>query len=101
MIAAIFIIKRVSRRALLIPGHILMSICHILVGIFAVLGIDGGVVAMIVCFIMIYQITNGSVIWLYSSEVVVDVALGLCIFFLWFVVLVLSLTTNFLMQSAL
>ena len=52
-----------------------------------------------ISFIGTYEISNGPIIWLYVSEVVVDSALGLCIATLWGVVLIESLTTNYLMNS--
>jgi hypothetical protein len=42
---------------------------------------------------------NGSIIWVYSAEVAVDTALGICILVLWTWVLILSLTTNYLMEA--
>ncbi|CDW74001.1 sugar transporter family protein [Stylonychia lemnae] len=98
---AIWMLKKVGRRLLLITGHFLMATCHLLIGIFAYQNMSIWVAVMMISFIMTYQITNGPVIWLYTSEVVVDTALGACIFTLWGTVLVLSLTTNFLMNSAL
>eukprot|EP00347_Sterkiella_histriomuscorum_P003540 403363903 len=100
-IAAVLILNKVGRRTLLISGHVIMALCHFLIGLFAYLNYSQWVVGWMVSFILAYYITNGPVIWLYVSEVVVDTALGLCIFTLWGTVLVLSLTTNFLMESAL
>ena len=54
---------------------------------------------MMILFMTIYVITNGPIIWLYISEVVVDSALGICLFVLWSVVLLLSLFTSPLMDS--
>lgn len=42
---------------------------------------------------------NGPIVWVYSAEVVVDTALGICILVLWIWVLALSLTTNYLMEA--
>eukprot|EP00347_Sterkiella_histriomuscorum_P017146 403350492 len=98
---AVLILNKVGRRTLLMYGHVIMALCHFLIGLFAYLNYSQWVVGWMVSFILAYYITNGPVIWLYVSEVVVDTALGLCIFTLWGTVLVLSLTTNFLMESAL
>ena len=76
-----------------------MGVCHILVGIFDIYGIDIGVVIMINLFCVSYEVTTGPIAWLYASEVVVDSALGFCILCLWITVLLLSLTTKFLMDS--
>ena len=96
---SIFIVKVFKRKTLLIIGHILMGVCHILVGIFDIYGIDIGVVIMINLFCVSYEVTTGPIAWLYASEVVVDSALGFCILCLWMTVLFLSLITNFLMDS--
>ena len=96
---SIFIVKVFKRKTLLIIGHILMGVCHILVGIFDIYGIDIGVVIMINLFCVSYEVTTGPIAWLYASEVVVDSALGFCILCLWCTVLLLSLTTKFLMDS--
>ena len=96
---SIFIIKIFKRKTLLVIGHLSMGVCHILVGIFDIYGIDIGVVIMINLFCVSYEVTTGPIAWLYASEVVVDSALGFCILCLWCTVLLLSLTTKFLMDS--
>ncbi len=94
-------IRYIGRRWLLIGGHLAMALFHGLVGYCVVNQYNIEVVLFMVLFIMTYEIANGPVIWLYVSEVVVDSALGICIFTLYGTILVLSLTTNFLMSSAL
>ena len=96
---SIFIVKVFKRKTLLIIGHILMGVCHILVGIFDIYGIDIGVVVMINLFCVSYEVTSGPIAWLYASETVVDSALGFCTLILYGTILLLSLTTNFLMDS--
>jgi hypothetical protein len=54
---------------------------------------------MMLIFIVTYIITNGPIIWLYVSEIVVDAALGLCLGLLWSVILLLSIFTGPLMES--
>lgn len=78
-----------------------MAATHISIAIFDIKHNDWGVLISMIAFLSIYQIANGPVIWLYSSEVVVDTALSICLLFLWGTVLLLSLTFNFLMDSAL
>lgn len=48
---AIAIMHKVGRRNLLISGHILMGLCHTLVGIFAFYNISTWVCVMVVTFI--------------------------------------------------
>lgn len=100
-LVSVYFVKRFKRRHLLIPGHLLMGTCHVLVGVFAILGHDGLVILFMIGFIMFYEVLNGASCWVYTSEVAVDVALGLCLGTLWGTVFVLSLVTNFLMNSAL
>ena len=38
LVAAVFIVKRFKRRSLLIPGHIMMGVFHLMVGTFAATG---------------------------------------------------------------
>ena len=75
-----------------------MAVCHLLVGIFTAAKSNGGVLTMIIAFMIIYVITNGPIIWLYVSEIVSDAALGFCLFVLWSFILLLSLVTNSLMN---
>jgi hypothetical protein len=98
-IPAVFLIKKLPRRTLLIYGHIIIAVCHIFVGAFAASTNDLGVVIMMSMFMVVYVITNGPIIWLYVSEIASDAALGFCLFILWTFVLLLSLSTNFLMES--
>ena len=86
---------------MLVPGHVMMGLCHILIGTFAFLKISTAAFIFIMLFLVIYQISNGTVVWLYCSEIAGDRALGICVFVLWSVILLLTLTSNFLMHSAL
>lgn len=78
-----------------------MALSHFLIGIFDLKQNDMGVLVMINVFIVVYYICNGVIIWIYISEVAVDTALSIAVLFIWGIVVLLSLTTNFLMQSAL
>jgi hypothetical protein len=97
-IPAIYLINKLPRRVLLWGGHLGMAACHLMVGVFSAADNNGGMMAMIVLFIITYVITNGPIIWLYVSEIVSDAALGFCLFVLWTLILLLSLLTNFLMD---
>jgi hypothetical protein len=95
---ALYLINKLPRRILLWTGHLSMAFCHLLIGIFSATDSNGGVLTMIILFMIIYVITNGPIIWLYVSEIVSDAALGFCLFVLWSFILLLSLMTNFLMD---
>lgn len=96
---AVYLINKLPRRTLLITGHVLIAFSHLMVGIFAASTNDNGVITMILLFMIIYVITNGPIIWLYVSEIVVDAGLSACLFILWTLVLLLSLFTHPLMDS--
>lgn len=96
---AVYLIKKLPRRTLLVYGHLIMGVCHLIIGIFAASTNDTGVVLMMAVFMSTYVVTNGPIIWLYVSEIVTDSALGLCLFVLWSVILLLSLLTHPLMDS--
>ncbi|TNV80539.1 hypothetical protein FGO68_gene11398 [Halteria grandinella] len=98
-IPAIYLIKRLPRRTLLIWGHLIIAGCHFLVAIFAAGESDTGVIVMMIVYMVTYVVANGPIIWLYVSEIVVDSALGICLFILWAVILLLSLFTGPLMDS--
>ena len=98
-IPSVYLIKKLPRRTLLVWGHVIIAICHIMVSIFAASTNDLGVIVMLIFYIVTYVIANGAIIWLYVSEIVVDSALGLCLFELWLIILLLSLFTAPLMES--
>ena len=56
---------------------------------------------MILLFLVTYQMTDGTVIYVYVPEVVVDSALGFCFLALKGTALIISLTTEYLMDSPL
>lgn len=56
---------------------------------------------MIMLFLITYQMTDGSITYLYVAEVVSDGALGFCLFTLKGTALIISLTTEYIMDSPL
>lgn len=100
-VLSVYVLKIFRRRTLLIPGHFFMAGAHALIGLCTFLGYNTAALVMIMIFVLLYQNMNGALAWVYSSEVVVDSALGLVTSILWLWVLVLSLSTNYLMESAL
>jgi hypothetical protein len=96
---SLYILKVFKKRTLLWPGEFIMSVTLALVGICALYAFNDAVIIMIVVFLFFYQCMNGAVIWVYSTETVVDTGLGICIMVLWLFVLLLSLTTNYMMSS--
>lgn len=100
-IIAILVINKFKRRQFFVPGEFIMATSLILIGVFTIVSIDDGVLIMILVHVFVYQILNGVIVWVYISEVCVDAALGFVMLVLWGLVLFLSLTTNYLMDSAL
>ena len=56
---------------------------------------------MLCVFIFIFGISSGPIAWVYATETCCDVSLGVAVLTLWSTVLVLSLTSESLMNSAL
>ena len=69
--------------------------------IFVWTGFNYGVLICLSAFLLIYQNTSGPVAWAYCAETCCDGALGMCLLMLYGVVVVLSLITEPLMNSAL
>ena len=90
-----------GRRTLLLFGHLGMCLSYLLMAIFTYTDLDYGVLVMLGSFLIIYQNTSGPVAWAYCVETCCDVSLGVCQLTLYSVVVVLSLITEPLMNSAL
>jgi hypothetical protein len=100
-IIAIFPVRFFGRKTLVLAGHSVMGPFLILVGVFAVLEYNTLALVMILLFLLTYQMTDGSITYLYVSEVVVDSALGFCFLALKGTALIISLTTEYIMDSPL
>ncbi len=100
-LGAMFPGRYFGRRTLVFSGHCVMGLVLILVGVFNYLNSNNAALAMILLFLVTYQLTDGSIAYLYVSEVVVDNALGFCFLALKGTALVISLTTEYIMDSPL
>ena len=69
-----------GRRTLLIFGHLVIAIIHGMTGIFNNANMDTAMVLMFPTFIFIYNLTTGTVCWVYVTETVIDIAMGLVLF---------------------
>ena len=98
---SVWTINTYGRRILLLWGHGLMTFIHLLVGIFIITDNDYGVLAGILLFLFVYQNSSGPIAYAYATETCCDAALGMCILTLYLTVLVLSLSTEPMMDSAL
>ena len=57
-------------------GHIIMAILLILVAIFVVKNIASGSFLCMCFFVLTFQLTNGSVFFVYIAEISTDAAMG-------------------------
>jgi hypothetical protein len=98
---AMFPARYFGRRTLVFSGHCLMGVFLITVGVLSYNQLNDAALAMILLFLITYQITDGALTFLYVAEVVVDGALGFCFLALKGTALVISLTTEYIMNSPL
>ncbi len=98
---AMFPARYFGRRTLVLTGHCLMTVFLVTVGVLSYNKLNDAALAMIMLFLMTYQLSDGSITYLYVSEVVEDNALGFCFLSLKGTALIISLTTEFIMKSSL
>lgn len=99
--SAIWTVGVFGRKKLLLWGHASIFVTHLLIGVFTIVGLDYGVLVMMCLFLIIFNNTSGPIAWVYAAETCCDISLGICLQVLWGVVLILSLTSTSLMNSAL
>ena len=93
-----YTVKKIGRKTLLVWGHIAIAVIHAAVGLADMYDKDNVVLAMIMCFFLVYMNTSGPVAWLYAAETTIDTALGVCLLTLWGTVFVLSIICPVLMS---
>ena len=99
--ASIWTINNIGRRRLLLVGHLAMTVIHAAIGTFIIIEFNAGVLLGICAFLVVYQNTSGPVSYTYATETCCDIALGMVILTLYAAILLLSLTTESMMNSAL
>jgi len=92
--------KAFTRRFLFIGGHFAVGLCHLGIALFILLEKSTVALVCIFLFLFCYQNTSGAITWLYCSEVAVDSALGLVGTSGYFVIFVLTLTIQPMMESS-
>jgi len=100
-IASFWVVKSFGRRTLLLFGYAACGICQITIAILTIYEKNLGILVFICLFVACYQITTGQIAWIYAAETCTDISLGVSLYTLWFVVLVLLMTTEPLMNSPL
>ena len=89
-----FTLQYVSRKNLMLYGHVIMGICLILVAVFVTNNSGLGSLICMCLFVLTYQMTNGTVFWVYVAEVVTDSAMGFSVMILMVTLLIQSLGAN-------
>ena len=100
-LCAMFPARYFGRKTLVFTGHCIMGVFLILVGVFSYNLYNNAALAFIMLFLITYQMSDGSITYLYVAEVVTDGALGFCLFGLKSTALIISLTTEYIMDSPL
>ena len=100
-LVSVFTIKTFGRRFLLLWGHLFITICHFCIGLFIIIDFNYGTLSFICLFLFVYQNSTGPIAWTYAAETCSDITLGVGIYTLWTVVLIETLFTETLMNSAL
>ncbi|CDW82078.1 sugar transporter family protein [Stylonychia lemnae] len=100
-VVAVIPLRYFGRKTLVLVGHLLMGTFMVLVGVFAYLEYSNLMLTMILLFLIVFQSTDGPILQLYGSEVTVDQGLGFCVFGIKSSGLIVSLTTEYLMDSPL
>ena len=70
------VIKYFGMRTIMISGQIGMAICHLLIGIGEIYHLYMLMYISMLVFVAIFQLTIGTVIFIYVAEVTVDSAIG-------------------------
>lgn len=75
---AVIPLALVGRKKLLTFGELGMGLSMILAGVMMVLGSSVALYVFLLCLIVSFHLGIGSVVWVYTAEVTVDSAAGLC-----------------------
>ena len=72
-----FIIRRFSRRSIIISGHVLMSIFQALVAVCYIKRLAIEAIVMIISLVVTINVTNSAIVNLYVTEIAVDSSIGM------------------------
>ena len=90
-ICSIKVVKHVGRVKLLVWGHTLMGVAHLIIGVAALGGQDNLVLVALMSFLIFYENTSNPVTWLYLTETCIDASIGFSMMTLWVSLFFLSL----------
>lgn len=94
-----FTVAIFSRRSVLMCGHFFILLGHFLIFLFIQMESSSNCILFaMVMMILAFQLSNGTIVFLYISEVVVDAAMGVCLLMLLFWLVLQSLTCESLFE---
>ena len=96
---SILAIRKFQRRPMMILGHTGMTLAMISIGVLAIYEINIGVLVGMCVFICMYEMSTATLAWMYACETCSDQALGVCSTTLYTTILILTLTTEPLMDA--
>ena len=94
------VISRTPRKLNFLAWQIAMGISMCLIAIFTIIELSVPLFLLICLYAILYQTSQGPLIWIYSNEVTVDSAGGLIVFAFFGMLFIQSLFMNSLMNSA-
>lgn len=97
----LFYAGRIGLKTVLTLGHLAMAICLFMIGLSVQQQWDMTSFILIVVFIISYQLSTGSHAWIYVPEVCIDSATGLSVSSQFINCLIITLTFEYMINSAL
>jgi len=101
LFSGIFTASWFKRMPLFVGGYFGIFICNMALGILIIMEYNMAILIFLCIFIILYGMTTGTLIWLYTVETCTDVTVGVCMSEMWATVILLLLITQPLMNSAL
>ena len=90
-------IEKYGRKFLLMQGYIGMSVCHLGLFLFGILGVpSGGSLPLMMIFVAFFESSAGPVLWVYCSETLTDRGIGIAIAINWVLTGIIGLFPLFL-----
>jgi hypothetical protein len=97
-ILAYYTVYNFERVKLLVWGHILMGVLWSGIGLSTMFEYNILALIQIACFLLIFALTEGAIIWIYCAEALTDTQLGVGILGLWINQLLIAFVTEYIIQ---
>lgn len=91
-------VSKFKRTTIMFWGHFAIFLAHFGAASLDLVKVNMGVLVCMNLFLVFYQVSSGTICWIYIAEVVVDSALGLCVLLLFTTVFCLNLVVEFLID---